>query len=196
MAQLTAVVLCGIGVTAFLLLGLAPVTLFFVLTSENYAFFQLLAVVFVTISGCVGLYYLWAGIVYVNSDVGGRFDIFGRVLLIAWIVLYAFVGSQMTWRLSPFIADPTLPFTILQPSRDNFYIDVFSAFERVSGIAVTPQAHGIGGGLLVGFMLTVAFVVGIFVGRQVCRKSRPPVAKQHGVLDDVALKAKYAPHGG
>lgn len=50
-AQAGVVVLSGIGVTAFLLLGLSPVTLFFVLTSSNYPFFQLLAVLFVAISG-------------------------------------------------------------------------------------------------------------------------------------------------
>jgi hypothetical protein len=131
--QVTAVVLAGIGVTAFLLLGLAPVTFFFVLTSENYPFFQLLAVVFVAISGCIGLYYLWVGMAHANLGEGGRFDIFGRALLVAWIVLYAFVGSQMTWRLSPFIADPEAPFAVIQPSRDNFYVDVLSALERVLG---------------------------------------------------------------
>jgi hypothetical protein len=37
-AQVTTMVLSAIGVTAFLLLGLSPITLFFVLTSSNFAF--------------------------------------------------------------------------------------------------------------------------------------------------------------
>ena len=52
--QVLAVVLAGMGVTSFLLLGLAPITLFFVLTSENYAFFQLLAVAFTGVSAWIG----------------------------------------------------------------------------------------------------------------------------------------------
>jgi len=54
MIQVLTVVLTGIAVTAFLLLGLAPITLFFVLTSSNYPFFQVLAVLFVGISALIG----------------------------------------------------------------------------------------------------------------------------------------------
>jgi hypothetical protein len=207
MWQVTAVVLAGISVTAFLLLGLAPVTLFFDLTSENYAFFQLLAVVFVAISGFIGLYYLWVGMAHVNSDEGGRFDIFGRVLLVAWIVLYAFVGSQMTWRLSPFIADPEAPFAVIQPSRDNFYVDVLSALERASGVSIVPMSKSATGILFVGFLLTSvlclpAFGVGVFIGWRARRKGRASAAvytaekAERGALGDIALKAKYAPHSG
>jgi len=207
MLQVTAVVLAGIGVTAFLLLGLAPVTLFFVLTSENYPFFQLLAVVFVAISGCIGLYYLWAGMMHVNADEGGRLDIFGRVLLVAWIVLYAFVGSQMTWRLSPFIADPEAPFAVIQPSRDNFYVDVLTAFERVSGVSIVPASKSAAGVLFIGFLLTFVLCLpvfggGVFVGWKARGKKRVPAPSpavgrpQQDALDDIALKAKYAPNSG
>jgi hypothetical protein len=210
MLQVTAVVLAGIGVTAFLLLGLAPVTFFFVLTSENYAFFQLLAVAFVAVSGCIGLYFLWRGMTRV--DLGGEFapGIFGRVLLGVWIILYAFVGSQMTWRLSPLVGDPEIPFVLLQPSRDNFYIDVIHALERAMGISPPPVA---GGGdvvsllVLSGFCLSVLGVVSLGIGAYVvqrivkAKRDRPQRAaaeseSQQSVLDDVALKAKYAPNSG
>ncbi|MBN1811715.1 MAG: actin-binding WH2 domain-containing protein [Anaerolineae bacterium] len=211
MLQVTAVVLAGIGVTAFLLLGLAPVTFFFVLTSENYPFFQLLAVAFVAISGCIGLYFLWRGMTLV--DLGGEFapGIFGRALLGVWIILYAFVGSQMTWRLSPLIGDPEIPFVVLRPSRDNFYIDVIHAFERAMGISRPPSEGG--GDVLImlvlsGFCLSVLCVVALGIGAYVvqrivrAKRSRPPRAAagrsdaQQDALDDVALKAKYAPNSG
>lgn len=210
MLQVTVVVLAGIGVTAFLLLGLAPVTFFFVLTSGNYAFFQLLAVAFVAVSGCIGLYFLWRGMT--RMDLGGEFapGIFGRVLLGVWIILYAFVGSQMTWRLSPLIGDPEIPFVFLQPSRDNFYVDVIHALERATGIAQLPSA---GGGdvmsmmVLSGFCLSVLCAVTLAIGAYVfqrmrkAKRTRPPRAAAEGgaqqsVLDDVALKAKYAPNSG
>ncbi len=71
MMQVLAVVLTGISVSGFLLLGLAPVTLFFVLTSTNYEFFQLLAVVFVGISACIGVYFLWKGMTLVETAARG-----------------------------------------------------------------------------------------------------------------------------
>ena len=210
MLQVTAVVLAGIGVTAFLLLGLAPVTFFFVLTSKSYAFFQLLAVAFVAVSGCIGLYFLWRGMTRV--DLGGEFapGLFGRALLGVWVILYAFVGSQMTWRLSPLIGDPEIPFVFLQPSRDNFYVDVIRAFERAMGMS---QLSWTGGGDVVSMMVlsgfcfsvlcAVALGIGVYILQRI-RKTKRAHSRgaavgsdvQQDALDDIALKAKYAPNSG
>lgn len=134
LAQVTVVVLLGISVTGFLLLGLSPVTLFFVLTSSNYPFFKLLAAIFVAISGCIGMFFLWRGMVYLDGQNGGTNLSLRRPLLGLLFVLYAFMGSQMTWRLSPFVGDPTQPFVLIQPSRDNFYVDVIKAFFELTGV--------------------------------------------------------------
>jgi len=132
-AQVVTVVLAGVGVTALLLLGLAPVIFIFVLTSHNYPFFQLLAAGSVTVSGCMGVFYLWRGMERVNlferASPGLRRGVMGT-----WLILYAVVGSQMAWRLSPFVGDPTQPFVWLQPSRDNLYVDLMRAFENASGL--------------------------------------------------------------
>ncbi len=131
MIQVLTVVLTGISVTSFLLLGLAPITLFFVLTSNNYAFFQLMAVCFVGLSGWIGVYFLWRGMTRVETARSDRLKQLGNRILFLWILLYGFIGTQMTWRLSPFISDPTKPFVFIQPSRDNFYVDVVRAIQRV-----------------------------------------------------------------
>ena len=134
LAQVAAVILAGIGVTAFLLLGLSPVMLIFVLSSHCYPFFQLLTVASVVVSGCIGAWYLWRGMLRVNL-VNERVSANGRrAMMRIWFVLYAFIGSQMAWRLSPFVGDPARPFVWLQPSRDNLYVDVGHVFERVAGL--------------------------------------------------------------
>ena len=125
--QVLTVVLSGISVTAFLLLGLAPITLFFVLTSTNYEFFQLLAVAFVGLSASLGVYFLWRGMTLVETARSDALNAIGKRILFIWILLYGFVGTQMTWRLSPFIGKPEDPFYIVRPSRDNFYVDVLNA---------------------------------------------------------------------
>jgi len=134
MLQVLTVVLGGISVTAFLLLGLAPVTLFFVLTSTDYAFFQLLAVGFVGLSAWIGVYFLWKGMTSVETTRDDALKSLGNRILMLWILLYAFVGTQMTWRLSPFIGKPEDPFYIVRPSRDNFYVDVINAIQQVLNI--------------------------------------------------------------
>ena len=168
MIQVLAVVLSGIAVSAFLLLGLAPVTLFFVLTSTNYAFFQLLAVGFVGLSAWIGVYFLWRGMTSVETTRDDSLKGLGNRILLLWILLYAFVGTQMTWRLSPFIGKPGDPFYIVRPSRDNFYVDVVRAVQQVFNIMpsdttfVTPILMA---GMCIFAMVAILFIFGLFFGR-------------------------------
>lgn len=164
-AQAGVVVLSGIGVTSFLLLGLSPVTLFFVLTSSSYSFFQLLAVIFVAISGFTGLYYILRGFTWVDADHELTRSAVGNALLRIWVILYGFVGAQMTWRLSPLIGDPGLPFLTLQPSRDNFFVDVIHAFQQAAGIGRTNSVVDLLGIFFCGGILVIAaLAVGVWMG--------------------------------
>ena len=171
-AQAGVVILSGIGVTAFLLLGLSPVTLFFVLTSSNYPFFQLLAVVFVAISGFTGLYYVLRGFAWVDKNHELTSSSVGNILLRAWVVLYGFVGAQMTWRLSPLIGDPQQPFYLMRPSRDNFFVDVINAFQGAVGINIADSAiSDLVAGIAVavpcgGIIIVIALTIGIWLGSQ------------------------------
>src|SRR5512138_1033808 len=130
MIQVLTIVLSGIAVTAFLLLGLAPITLFFVLTSSNYPFFQLLAVCFVGVSALIGIYFLWRGMTLIEPtrEDGGK--PLGKRILSLWMLLFGFVGTQMTWRLSPFIGKPEDPFYLMKPARDNFYVQAITALQQ------------------------------------------------------------------
>lgn len=160
-AQASVVVLSGIGVTAFLLLGLSPVTLFFVLTSSSYPFFQLLAVLFMAVSGFTGLRYILRGFKSVDKDRELTSGSVGNSLLQAWVVLYGFVGAQMTWRLSPLIGDPREPFYWLRPSRDNFFVDVINALEGTFGVGGTGRFDAIGAFF---WLLVITLAIGVWLG--------------------------------
>ncbi|MFN8399837.1 MAG: hypothetical protein U0X74_07475 [Anaerolineales bacterium] len=153
--QVLTVVLSGISVTAFLLLGLAPITLFFVLTSSNYEFFQLLAVAFVGLSASLGVYFLWRGMTLVKTARNDALNSIGRRILFIWILLYGFVGTQMTWRLSPFIGKPEDPFYLVRPSHNNFYVDVLDA---VRGALNLPSGYM---AILVLVLLGGVFILGV-----------------------------------
>ena len=179
-AQAGVVVLSGIGVTAFLLLGLSPVTLFFVLTSSNYSFFQLLAVLFVAISGFTGLHYVLKGFTWVDKNHELTSGSIGNTLLRAWVVLYGFAGAQMTWRLSPLIGNPNEPFYFIRPSRDNFFVDVINAFSNsfeLSKIDRIGSNFDFGGLLFCGGIIVVmAVAVGAWLGRR--RSPTQPITNQ------------------
>jgi len=175
MIQVQAIVLAGVAVTSFLLLGLAPISLFFVLTSSNYPFFQLMAVAFVGVSALIGGYFLWRGMTLVEiSNQDTKSQLSKRILML-WFILYAFVGTQMTWRLSPFIGRPEDPLYILKPSRDNFYIDVIRAIEAALNITLS-ELSWITPVLLSGLCLlsvgSVIFFSGLFSGKGAKRQKK------------------------
>jgi len=119
-------------VMSILLVGLAPVTLFFLITTDNYQFFKLLNVAFFAISGIIGAKLFYQSI-KVTSE-GEEQKIISRVwFLRLWIVLYAFVGSQLGWTLRPFFRESDMDFIAFQEVRGSFYSNVFKSLGHVLG---------------------------------------------------------------
>lgn len=171
--QVLTIVLSGISVTAFLLLGLAPITLFFAITSTDYEFFQLLAVVFVGVSSWLGVYFLWRGMTLVETTRNDALKTVGQRILFLWILLYGFVGTQMTWRLSPFIGKPEDPFYMVRPSRDNFYVDVINAIQGALNLSspdfIQTSSIVLGGVCVIGLGV-VFFAIGMTIGKTMRKK--------------------------
>ena len=104
----------------------------------------------------------------------------GQRILMLWILLYGFIGTQMTWRLSPFIGKPEDPFYLVKPSRDNFYVDVIHALQaslQIPASEVTWVAPLISASLCILTVGTLIFVGGLFLGTSFRKK---PVDEQTG----------------
>ncbi len=126
--QTLALILTAIATTSVLLFSLAPITFFFLISTSQYDFFKLLNVVFFAISGFLGIYFLRQGIEIVTEREDEAEGIkTRRLIFMIWVFLYAFVGSQMAWTLSPFLGDPSLPFILLTQRGGNFYADVLNS---------------------------------------------------------------------
>jgi hypothetical protein len=145
--QALALVLVAITVTAVLTLAFAPISLFFLITAPSYAFFKLLNVAIMTLTGAVGIGFLLGGMRSLNRLAGAELAAesastptpaelqpgeaapaterpVSMGLLNIWIVLYGFVGTQLAWTLRPFFGDPDRPFQIFRPIESNFYVNV------------------------------------------------------------------------
>ena len=135
LGQNVALMLSAITVTAVLLLSFAPVVLFFLLTTSHYQFFKLLNVGVFTISGVIGVIFLSQGMRIVSY--GGKEGAQARRNVVRlWILLYAFVGSQMAWTLRPFIGAPGLPFELFRQLGGNFYANIFASIGEILGFFV------------------------------------------------------------
>lgn len=132
LAQNFTLILTAITVTAVLLLSFAPIVLFFLLTTSHYQFFKLLNVGVFAITGIVGVIFLSQGMRIVSASgkegAGAR-----RNVVRLWILIYAFVGSQMAWTLRPFIGAPGLQFELFRQLGGNFYANIFASIGEILG---------------------------------------------------------------
>jgi hypothetical protein len=132
LAQNFTLILTAITVTAVLLLSFAPIVLFFLLTTNHYQFFKLLNVGVFAITGIVGVIFLSQGMRIVSAS--GKEGAGARQNVVRlWILIYAFVGSQMAWTLRPFIGAPRLQFELFRQLGGNFYTNIFASIGEILG---------------------------------------------------------------
>lgn len=123
-SQTLAYLLTAICVMSLILLAFAPVTLFFLLTSNDYPFFKLLNVLFFSVSGIVGVSFFRKMIVSIDNAEAAATR---KKFLFFWMILFAFVGTQLGWTLRPFFGAPSMPFELVRKLGGNFYRDVFAS---------------------------------------------------------------------
>ena len=131
MSQMIALILSTISTSSILLFSLAPITFFFLITGSGYYFFYFLNLVFFAFAGFLGTRFMRQGIQIVTAndsleDTGKR-----RRIFIVWVLLYGFVGAQMTTTLSPFLGKPGTPFVFMYEGGRNFFIDMLISIGRL-----------------------------------------------------------------
>jgi hypothetical protein len=128
--QTATLIMTAINVTAALALAFASITLTFWLTAPDYNFYVLLNVAVLGLMGWWGLDFLIQGMRFVQ---GGYLGVRRRRVLFFWIVIYAFVGTQMAWALRPFAGAPGQPFELIRESEGTFYSGVYYLLRQLLG---------------------------------------------------------------
>jgi len=128
-----ALVLTAVAVTSVLLFSFAPITLFFLLTTNNYQFLILLNVFIFAITGFIGVSALYQAmsLVLEQDNEGSKTR---KRILQCWLFLYAFVGSQLGWTLRPFFGSPDSAFQLFREREGNFYLSIIQAITYLLGI--------------------------------------------------------------
>jgi hypothetical protein len=125
-AQHFTYLLTAVAVIAVLLCGFAPVTLFFLITVNDYSFFLLLNVVIFALTGILGVSFLYQIMKPVaDSDTAQGIQVRTSILRF-WLVLYGFVGSQLGWTLRPFFGSAG-EFVLFRAREGSFFSGVWNA---------------------------------------------------------------------
>jgi len=130
--QHLALVLTAVSITSVLLFSFAPITLFFLITTNNYQFLILLNVFIFAITGFIGISSLYHAttLVLEQENEGSKTR---QKILQFWLFLYAFVGSQLGWTLRPFFGTPDSVFQLFREREGNFYLSVIQAIKYLLG---------------------------------------------------------------
>ena len=86
-------------------------------------------------AGIVGVRFLSQGMRIVSAG-GGEGEKARRNVVRLWILVYAFVGSQMAWTLRPFIGAPGLQFELFRQLGGNFYGNIFASLGELFGFFI------------------------------------------------------------
>jgi len=131
LAQVLALVLGALSLSAILLAAVVPITVFFLLTGADYYFLTLLHVLLVLGAGLVGMGALHEGLAFA-CEKRGVYPKKAMTIMKVWAVLFAFVGIQMAWNLQPFVGDRGQPFKLFRHSEGNFYTAIVYSLQRIS----------------------------------------------------------------
>jgi hypothetical protein len=114
-------VLAGQAGLSVILASLAPLTRFFYFSVATYdaaLLFNLAALAVATIAAQFVMLRHYRVLMRRNPR--------HRLMLLAWLAVYAFVGIQMAWMLRPFVGDPTLRVSFFRAEPfSNAYVVVF-----------------------------------------------------------------------
>jgi hypothetical protein len=127
-----AMLLTSVSVISVLLFSFAPITLFFLISSSNYQFYKLLNVAVFAITGFIGIKFLYQGMRLMTQEDTEGVETRMSVLRF-WLILYAFVGTQLAWTLRPFFGSPKVPFELFRHLQGNFYLDIAQAIGEIFG---------------------------------------------------------------
>ncbi len=119
-SQSFALILIAYGISASVLVSFAPISVFFMLIGSSYAFLRLLHVAIFSVAGIAGMKALNDGLVYACE----KYTVYPRQgvrVFKIWILIFAFVGTQMAWNLRPFLGNKDQPFQLIREQDSNFY---------------------------------------------------------------------------
>ena len=133
--QYLALLLASVSMMSVMLFGLAPVTLFFRLSIDDYWFFLLLNIIFLGFTGVVGIKFFYSSMMnLIDKEKLGQAVKNRYKLITGWLFLFSFVGSQLAWTLRPFVGTPEEPFALFREIESNFYIQVIYIIGKILGI--------------------------------------------------------------
>lgn len=140
LSHMTNTILSGFVVFATIALSFSPIVVFFMITSNNYAFLKLLHVAIFVFSGIFAVRTIINGLVF-SCEKKNIYPKLGMNIFKTWIIIFAFVSSQLAWSLRPFVGNKDMAFQIFREHEGNFYVAVFQSVGKIFKVENTTKCE-------------------------------------------------------
>ena len=125
LSQMISLVMLGLADMSVFLASFSPIMLFFIFSSRHYVFIQFLLTVFCAVAGYISFRTIRNGNAYYNKKFNYSSS---SLILYIWLLIYGFVGLQLSWILRPYIGSPSLDFTLFREAGSNIFLHFLNAF--------------------------------------------------------------------
>ena len=124
-------IISSFALSACILASFAPISLFFLFIGSSYAFLRLLHVAIFAVAGLAGMKALNDGLVFACEN----YNVYpknGVHVFRVWVIIFAFVGTQLAWNLRPFLGNRELEFQLFRKQESNFYAHVLKTASQMA----------------------------------------------------------------
>ena len=130
--QYLALLLSSMSIISVMLFCFAPITLLFRLSINDYEFFKLFNVFIFAVTGFIGINFFYRAMLFLNEQDTDK-PKYRNSIFKGWLVLYAFVGSQLGWTLRPFFGTVGKEFELFRDLEGNVYVHLFKVISHILG---------------------------------------------------------------
>ncbi len=129
------IILCNTFIS-LVLAAFAPVSFFFLITGYSYNLFKFINILILSIAGFTGIYLFYREIKRIILDIpaeaeGSKIQK-GMIFLRLWAILFAIIGLQLSFTLSPYFGIPGQDFIFFTKENANFFSDVNQTIQRLA----------------------------------------------------------------
>jgi hypothetical protein len=121
--QMANIIFSGFFVFTTIALSFAPIVIFFMITSDSYAFLKLLHVSIFTFSGIFAVKTIISGLKF-SCEKKNIYPKLGMTIFRIWVFILAFVSAQLAWNLRPFVGSRNMKFELFREHEGNFFVAV------------------------------------------------------------------------
>ena len=128
--QMIIIVLSGFVLTSAIALSFTPIIILFQITGGNYHFLQLLHVAIFLFSGIFGMRLMIEALKFA-CEKKDTYPQVGVMVFRIWIIIFAFVGIQLSWNLRPFLCEKNEEFKLFRHYEGNFYTAIIYSVQQL-----------------------------------------------------------------